>query len=184
VIGTGGGAAIGALGSALVEWAKAATQGKQQRKADAARREHEAAEAKATREANAAEKEAQRQHDAAEAEAQRQRDAAQRDYEQCAAQRAERAEKIREWREGLAASHEDFEKWYAIQRSSRPKPSSFEFAVEPNIVSAPWFQSLRPHLSTQGEPGKLRSGNDIQCDSLVADTLASEIADIESAWRD
>ncbi|WP_131721449.1 hypothetical protein [Mycolicibacter heraklionensis] len=182
VIGTGIGAAIGAVGNGVVELAKAATAGRQQRKADAERRVDEAAEAKAVREAKAAEKTAQREHEAAEAEARRQREAEQRERDQRAALRAERAEKIRRWREGLAASHEEFEKWDVIDRRSGPKPASFAFIPEPNIVSAPWFQSLRPHLSASGQTMKLRSGDTVHCDREVADALAVEIADIEHSW--
>ncbi|WP_067977101.1 hypothetical protein [Mycolicibacter icosiumassiliensis] len=181
VIGTGGGAAIVALGAVLGNWAKAATEGKQQRLADAERRRDEAAEAKAVREHDAAEKAAQRELDTAETEAQRQREAAQREADKLAAQRAERVRQIREWREGLAASHAEFEKWDAIDR--RPsKPASFELLPEPNIVSAPWFQSLRPHLPATGQTAKLRSGNHIYCDREAADALATEIADLERYW--
>ena len=152
VIGAGGGAAIGAFGSALVEWAKVATQGKQQRLADAERRGHEAAEAKAQREADAAEKEAQRQHETA-----------QREREHRAAERTERVEQMTEWREGLAAAHIEYEKWWAM-RNADSKPASVHYTPEPNSVSAPWFQSLRRHLSS-ATSAQLRSGDAIQCDN-------------------
>jgi uncharacterized membrane protein YccC len=183
VIGTGGGAVIGAFGSALVEWAKVATQGKQQRMADAERHQHEAAEARAQREHDAAEAKAVREADAAEKEAQRQHGEAQAQAQRDAAQRADRVEQVREWREGLAAAYTEYKTWYAKHHASDPKPASANYAPEPNIVSAPWFQSLRPHLSRAGKPGQLHSGNDIQCDDDVADTLGSEIASIEESWR-
>lgn len=182
VVGTGVGAAIGAVGNGLVELAKAATTGRQQRKADAERRKDEAAEAKAVREHDTAEKAAQREHDAAEAEAERQRVAAQREADRRAAQRAERVETIRQWREGLAAAHLEYETWVATRDSQRPKPNGFAFTPEPNIVSTPWFQSLRPHFFHSGQAQSLCAGNDIQCTREVADALATEIAAVASSW--
>lgn len=174
------GTAIGAAVTGLIDWAKTVTLGRQQRKADAERRKDEAAEAKAVRECNAAEKLAQWEHDSAEAEAERQREAVQRKAGELAALRAERVETIRHWREGLAASHTDYEAWDAIDK--RPPSKVSTFTPEPNIVSAPWFQSLRPYIAPSSPAQKYRDGFDIQCDREAAGLLSAEIAHIESSW--
>lgn len=188
VIGTGGGAAIVALGAILGNWAKAATEGKQQRLAEAEKRKDESAEAKAVREHNAAEKAAQREHDAAEktaqrerdateAEAERQRVAVQREADQRAAKRAERVDTIRKWREGLAAAHTEYEDWRSMDQQG-----VYLAAPLPNIVSASWFQSLRQYMSPSGPAQNYCEGFDIQCDREAAGRLGAEIARIESAW--
>jgi hypothetical protein len=165
VVGTGGGAVIGALGSSLVEWAKVTTQGKQQRLSDADRREHDAAEAKAVRDAEAAEKAAQRKHDEREALAQRQHD-------ERTALRIEQVNQIREWREGLAAAHADYKKWIDDE------------APEPNIVSAVWFQDLRRHLSSTGIPTSYETDSVIQCDVEDMNKIGDAIRDLQQQWLD
>ena len=165
------GTASGAAATGLVDVAKVIVQGRQQRKVEEAKRKHDAEQAQAQRDADAAEREAQRKHDAAQAQAQRD-----------AAQRAERAEQVRQLREGLDAAHREYAEWYAKQRATPPKPPSAKFAPEPNIVSAPWFQDLRPRLQDTGSPKYLRTGDSIQCDDDTAEVLGDEIGRIAEEW--
>ncbi len=100
-----------------------------------------------------------------------------------AAQRAERAEQIREWREGLAAAHTEYLEWSAKQKATGPKPASANFTPRPNIVGAVWFQNLRPYMSTSVR-AYYRTGDDIECDDDDAHTLGNEISRIQQDWRD
>jgi hypothetical protein len=144
------GAGVGATATGLVDCLRVASENRSKRRDAEAQRKHEATEAQAKRDAEAAERNAQREHD--------------RDAEL----RAKQEQQIREWREGLAASHAEYEKCVRMGRS-----------IKPNIVSAVWFQTLRPYLSDTGRPASLRAVNDIPCDSSDAHMLASEISRIE-----
>jgi hypothetical protein len=137
--------------------------------------------AKADRANEAADRETQRAHEAQQA-------AAQRDSDRRAIERAERVQKVREWREGLAASHSEFVSWenrFKAYGPGRPMPS--QYALRPNIAGAVWFQSLRPHLPESGfasssDPAFYSMGEDIQCDNDAADVLSKEITRIEREW--
>jgi hypothetical protein len=130
--------------------------------------------AKAQREHERMEKEAQRQHEEAERNAQR-------EHARRAAVLAEHARRVREWREGLAASHREYEEWAAEQKAAEGRPPSMG-RPQPNIVSAVWFQSLRHYLPPNGQTAWLSKDDDIQCESFVADVLSSEITRIEQEW--
>jgi hypothetical protein len=72
-----------------------------------------------------------------------------------ATDRAAKAQQIREWREGLAVSHAEYQKWEAATRGRKIIPD--HLAVEPNIASRVWFQSLRLHLASSGETNQSRN---------------------------
>jgi hypothetical protein len=153
-------AVLGALAAGVPQLVTATVQNLSAR----GQRKHEAAEAQAKREADAAEAEAQRSHQAR------------------AAERAECADKIREWREGLDAAHTEYRSWYAKRNAQGPKPVSANYTPEPNIVGAAWFQSLRPHLLETDRLRSYRTHDDIQCDDDAADVLSEEIGRIERVW--
>jgi hypothetical protein len=160
----GGGTVAAANG--LFDWLKTVSNNRNERHEADAQRTHEVDQSNAQREREEAERNAQREHD------------------RRAAVRAERAEEVREWREGLAASHAEFEEWLVRSTAAEGRPASMGRPVKPNIVSAVWFQSLRPYLLETGRPSQLRSGDELECDSDVADVLASEITRIQKEWLD
>lgn len=120
---------------------------------------------------------AQREHERAENEARRRHEDAERERERRAAVRARHVDQIREWRDGLAASHREYDEWEA-QRKITGR------VVMPNIVSAAWFQSLRPYLSSDADRSIYLQGDEIQCHSSAAGVLGLEIARIEQEWLD
>jgi hypothetical protein len=158
------GAGVGATATGLVDWLRVASDSRSKRREAEAQRKHEANEAHAKRDAEAAEHNAQREQD--------------RRNEL----RARQEQQIREWREGLAASHAEYETWVVKQRAYEGRPATMGRPVKPNIVSAVWFQSLRPYLLVTGQPAKLSSTDCIECNSDHAYVLGSEITRIEEEW--
>lgn len=109
---------------------------------------------------------------------------AQRKHELLVAERARRHEQIEEWREGLAGAHAECDQWI---REFKRKPPEYRLGgpdKPPNIVSAPWFQSLRPYLTETGEAGEYRDASELHCSTEVMRLLRDELARIEREWRD
>lgn len=145
----------------MVEWAKVATQGKQQRLADAQKREHEASEAKAKRDA-----------EAAEAKAQRELDAAQK-------LREERRAMVDQWRAALGEASTEYKTRMHEREINKGSSVSARRNVQiPDIVGTQWFETLRPHLDDEN----LRTAATLHCNTEVTVALATEIAGIETVW--
>lgn len=141
----------------------------------------------------AASKRGQRNHDAKQADAARDAEAkqaeAQRQHEQQQSEAEVRMLKVREWREGLAAAHKEFNEWQMINQSSRPMGASRKLVPKPNLVGRAWFQSLREYLSEDGKvneysmPNHYRTGSQLPPDDDAADVLGREISRIEREWK-
>lgn len=161
VIGTAGGAIIGTVGGALVEYAKVATQGKQQRLADAERREHESKEARREREAAAAESNAQRHHEAARR------------------LREERRVLVDSWRSALGVASTDYKNAKYAEEVNRGSTVQSRRNVQiPDVVGMTWFETLRPHLSDDF----YKQADTLECDRETTVALSAEVARIEQEW--
>lgn len=157
-----------ALGGALVTGVPTVTtvivqarQAREQRQADAAeadkQRDAEAAALKTRIEAEATERAEQRQADELNA----------------------RRDQIQGWRDGLAASHAQYLSWEEASKDA--DPAATRRPPPPNILTAGWFMTLRPHLqrTNDGWMDDILDNDDIQCDNDTTNMLATEIARLE-----
>jgi hypothetical protein len=87
---------------------------------------------------------------------------------------SQRAETIRQWREGLAGARDAYRQWAAGPRNTDP----------PNIVGDAWFEGLRPNLPAVGEAAKYRTAHEISCDNATVALLSLEIGCVEQQWTD
>lgn len=52
------------------------------------------------------------------------------------------------------------------------------------MVSAEWFEGLRPYLSSTGDAAQYRSAHEVHCDNPTVIQLSLEIGRIEGEWID
>lgn len=130
-----------------------------------AQRGHDADEADKQRRHESAEKAAQREHEAAEG---RQRHAA--DLLQ------PRIALANEWRTRIRDAHDAYEEW---QQQDQPVISTC-----PDLVGAPWFESLRTHFTDSEVAARYRDETNVWPDFHTAQEITQEIGRIERRWID
>jgi hypothetical protein len=86
----------------------------------------------------------------------------------------QRAEAVKQWREGLAGARDAYRQWAAGPRNNDP----------PNIVGDAWFEGLRPNLPASGETAKYRTAHEISCDNPTVALLSLEIGRVEQQWTE
>jgi hypothetical protein len=130
----------------------------------------------------------QRQHDNAENVMQRDHERQQRttelDHQWRSALHVERAERVREWREGLAAAFAEHDEWLHWINEQPAESGAHLNPRIPNAAGTAWFQSLRPLISEDGYAADYRNVSELLCDSGVVVALTFEIDRIEREWLD
>lgn len=123
-----------------------------------------------------------------EAEAQREYErnerTTQRDHERRVALLTQRQQQVREWRDGLAAAHTEYQQWLNSLKDEPQGSPAFVDPDTPDAAGTAWFQSLRPHLSDSVEGALYYGAMELHCDSEAMVLLTHEIARIEEEWLD